>query len=295
MKSKRILVVRATTNGKWMLPGGLLENYEISTPWLGAARELKEESGFTISLGPAHLNSRNGDCYLYEHWFDFDGPNMNRHSIFASRPETKDKDREIQDFGFVKRVGDRYVVTSYAGKDKTTQTLRGGTKRHLDILSPPPPLPQPNTLLPRFAHVGLQDTSTKSIFVVLNSNGEWMLPGGLVKQGDHPWHSAIEELINKSGYSVHLDARNDVPSIRGRHLFKTEYNFGAWTSEQRYDIFETRKEANIIDYGFAKRNRYQLKTTPGGTRYEVTSFQNQLKPYQVLMSWLKEDLDKLLE
>ena len=91
VKSKRILVVRATTNGKWMLPGGLLENYEISTPWLGAARELKEESGFTISLGPAHLNSRNGDCYLYEHWFDFDGPNMNRHSIFASRPETKDK------------------------------------------------------------------------------------------------------------------------------------------------------------------------------------------------------------
>lgn len=133
----RILVVQAQNNNEWMLPGGRLEEHEIHQPWLGAKRELKKKSGYNIHhLGQQNLVSSAGGCHLYSTVFKFG--EVDRRHIF----NTRSREADVIDFGFVHREGYNFVVTTYGGKSKSSWALRRGQRDHLEELfklSTPPP------------------------------------------------------------------------------------------------------------------------------------------------------------
>ena len=111
----RILVVRQSgSNQCWMLPGGFVGVGE--EPLVCCERELKEESGFKISL---HHTS---DPRYFHNTFDFS--RVPRQKIFQKRGTPG----ETIDFGFVRLLREcnpAYVVESYNGMVKSHQELRG--------------------------------------------------------------------------------------------------------------------------------------------------------------------------
>lgn len=138
---------------------------------------------------------------------------------------------------------------------------------------------------PVTAFVGVQDANTKWIFVVLNQDDQWVLPGDNLKWNeiDDPWDGASRALKDKSGYVIPLSDKYEIYQHGGCHLFKREFDF---SRSDRHVQFSNRTSGDQSrDFGF-----YHLN----GNRYEVTAYSGKVKPVQNFSKETLEHLQRLL-
>ena len=125
----RVMVVRDTRTGKWMLPGGNVDHGESSR--VGAHREFWEESGNHTASPLRRIEKRNGTS-LFETRLH-NGSHSDRVRRFQRRPHK----HETSDYGFVDLNKPRLVVTNHRGQRKKANpdSFRFGTVPHLVSLS----------------------------------------------------------------------------------------------------------------------------------------------------------------
>lgn len=117
--------------GKWMLPGGHIENYE--KPLCGIERELQEETGIIVRLRSCRGILRQW-CNVFSYSSIYDSSQMTE-SVF----ETRTDHGETSDFGWTRFDENirKWIVEDAEGRPKLTDgrsiILRKGTKKLLDL------------------------------------------------------------------------------------------------------------------------------------------------------------------
>jgi 8-oxo-dGTP pyrophosphatase MutT (NUDIX family) len=208
-----VLAQRRSDDGKWCLPGGILDPDEHPGP--GAAREVREETGVDVQIERIlAIYSDPEDCLVI---YPNDDQVMFLQFVMACRPvggKVQVNDDESLDVAYFSRQDlppmdrgqARYVKLALQDDPRTDFRIVPGKGNQLMGMSD-----YVRNLREKIGHDLLFTPAASAVVfndqgqVLLqqrSDNGNWALPGGAIDPGEEPANAAIREVFEETGVSV---------------------------------------------------------------------------------------------